>query len=215
MGTRSLTFVHEDDGQPLVCIYQQYDGYFSGVGDRLLSFLKDSEIVNGIGMDTGITQFNGAGDLAARLITFLKSGDADDAGNVYIMAPTMEADQCGAEFVYHIYATVGKEPRLQAGCVYGGPTVYGPASEIVWPSDDVADDIDDRPILDEQRRALFAMFFRVFETTDSLARFVFTRLVLGKDGMVSWSPVSPHAITVDEASRLLRALDAIEQTQNA
>lgn len=209
MGTRSITFVHEDDQpQPLVCIYQQYDGYFSGVGDRLVSFLKGSKVVNGIGMNDGVTQFNGAGDLAARLITFLKNGDADDAGNVYIMPSDTKADQCGAEFVYHIYASVGDEPRLQASCVYGGPTVYGDASEIVWP---VEDEDEDGPILASQRMALFATFTEVFGHAEAETRYAFTRMVLGLPAtqIVSWSDARPGTITTAEAGKVLDALNVL------
>lgn len=71
------------------------------------------------------------------------------------------------------------------------------------------------PILDEQRRALFAMFSRVFGNTEDGPRSVFTRTILGRADATSWSTTSPDAITADQASRLLEALDAIEQTQRA
>lgn len=133
MGTRSLTFVHDEPGSdPVICIYQQYDGYFSGgVGDDILSFLKGTEIVNGFGGGDTSRQFNGAGDLAARLVTHFKEGDENRIGNVYIQSPVDPYDQ---GIAYHIYCTVGQEPYLMASEY--GRTVEGPVSQIVWPQED-------------------------------------------------------------------------------
>lgn len=223
MGTRSLTFVHEEDGPAIICIYQQFDGYFGGVGDDLLSYLKGTEIVNGIGGGDTSKQFNGAGDLACRIVTHIKGGDEDNIGGAYIMAPTLSDDGAGAEYAYHIYCTVGEEPRLVAIDVTTGFLIDGLVSEIVWPTtDDDGEYIVSQPtvdtsgpLTDDLRRALFAMFVRVFGKSDDEARLVFTQRVLDTVGRTSWSPVSDYAITVDQATRLLWALDAIEQTQQA
>lgn len=214
MGTRSLTFVHEEDGTPVVCIYRQYDGYFDGVGDDILTFLKGSQIVNGIGMDPA-NIFNGAGDLAARLITHYKGGNADDAGNTYIY-PTDTSD-VGEEFVYRIHCTVGQEPRLVATDVYAQFTVDAPVSEIVWPTQDedgnyvVVPTDTSGPLTDEQRRALFAAFREAFDGADDTDRYTFTRKILGKPAaaVVSWSDAKRGTITADEASRLLDVLAAV------
>lgn len=136
MGTRSLTFIHDGPEDPLstatprACVYQQYDGYFDGVGLEIQKFLAGSQIVNGIGMNGGVTQFNGAGDLAARLITQLKGGDANNPGGVYIEDPTLNDGDMGTEYAYHIYCVVGQEPYIRAVDVYTGRTLEGPASEV-------------------------------------------------------------------------------------
>lgn len=208
MGTRSLTFVHDEDGTPIVCIYKQYDGYFSGVGDDILTFLKGTQVVNGIGMSPARI-FNGAGDLAARLITYYKGGNADDAGNTYIMAP--DTSDVGEEFTYHVHCTVGQEPRLVATDIYAKFTVDAPVSEVVWPQRDddgnyiVAD--PNAPITKEQRRALFATFTEVFGESEQAKRLAFTKMVLGGNLVRSWSAHKPGALTVSEASKVLDALD--------
>jgi hypothetical protein len=65
------------------------------------------------------------------------------------------------------------------------------------------------PLSDDQRRALFAAFRDVFpNSTGEHARYVFTRVVLGKEAgtTVSWSSHKPGALTHGEASRVLDAL---------
>lgn len=214
MGTRSLTFVHEEDGTPVVCIYRQYDGYFSGAGDEILTFLKGSQIVNGFGGDP-TPVFNGAGDLAARLITYYKGGNADAVGNVYVYPP--DTANVGEAFVYHIHCTVGQEPRLVATDVYADFTVEGPVSQIVWPTQDedgnyvVVPADTSGPLTDEQRRALFAAFREAFDGADDTDRYTFTRKILGKPAaaVVSWSDAKRGTITANEASRLLDVLAAV------
>ena len=39
MGTRSLTFVYNDNKKPIINLYRQYDGYPSGHGAELAEFL--------------------------------------------------------------------------------------------------------------------------------------------------------------------------------
>lgn len=94
MGTRStIKFYSEfkqDDDKPLVCIYQQYDGYISGVGHELAEFLKDKTLINGIGSgQEDLSKFaNGMGCLAAQFIKQFKErvgglyiSDLDDSQN--------------------------------------------------------------------------------------------------------------------------------------
>lgn len=102
MGTRSLTHVKddvwnpEDEPKTLVTIYRQYDGYPTGMGKDLASFLSPFEIVNGFGVETaGIA--NGMGCLAAQLIKHLKDG----VGNVYIYPA--DSTGVGEEYVYTVY----------------------------------------------------------------------------------------------------------------
>lgn len=229
MGTRSLTFVHantEEDGnsKPVVCIYQQYDGYFSGVGEDILSFLKGSSVVNGIGGGDTTRMFNGSGDLAARIITHFKRGDADSAGGVYIESPDLNDGDMGTEFAYHIYPTVGKTPRIVAVDIYADFEIEGTADSLVWPDQDddgnyivaapvAAPEVDNSGLFSEdQRRALFALFGDVFGGSDQPQRIAFTAMVLGKNPQtdaISWSRYKPGALTANEASRVLDALDAL------
>ena len=45
MGTRNLTMVINQEGETKVAQYGQWDGYPSGVGASVLSFLKNKELV--------------------------------------------------------------------------------------------------------------------------------------------------------------------------
>lgn len=209
MGTRSLTFVHDEDDYVVVCVYQQFDGYFDGVGDNILGFLRGSRVVNGISMDAGQTIFNGAGDLAARLITHFKEGDANNAGDVYIEPATLEDGDMGTEYAYHIHCRIGSEPYVTAKAIYADFTVEGYASEIVWPEQDedgnYIDAADDGPMSNVQRAALFASFSEAFEgDTSEETRHAFTRAVLGPNAPKSWS--REGGITSEQAGRLLDTL---------
>ena len=72
MGTRSVTTFtekYDDKEYPLVAIYQQYDGYISGIGHNIARWLLGKRIINGIGFeDKDGTTANGAGCLAAQFI---------------------------------------------------------------------------------------------------------------------------------------------------
>jgi len=89
MGTRSLTRVIEtykdDNGkekkQLLVTMYRQYDGYPSGHGQELADFLNAGKVVNGLGVGNTQKQFNGAGCLAAQMVSHFKG---DEAGGIYL-----------------------------------------------------------------------------------------------------------------------------------
>ena len=97
MGTRSITRIQKD-GETLVAVYRQFDGYISGQGRDLANILKDRKIVNGIQFGTQSQVFNGAGCLAANIICEMKREDNGDAGGVYIHP--VDADD--EEFVYNI-----------------------------------------------------------------------------------------------------------------
>ena len=50
MGTRSTTTVLDEEGKPLLRIYQQYDGYIEGgVGEKLIRLLEGRRVVQGQG----------------------------------------------------------------------------------------------------------------------------------------------------------------------
>jgi hypothetical protein len=104
MGTRSITRffeTYEDKGkkytQKLLTLYRQYDGYPSGMGTDIASFLNSGKVVNGIGLQEPTRVFNGAGCLAAQFIAEMKQG----AGGLYVYP--INAKDCGQEYEYHIY----------------------------------------------------------------------------------------------------------------
>lgn len=80
MGTRSIVQFQEN-GEPIVSVYQQYDGYPEGVGKKLYEFLKDFTIVNGIRLDEDRQIANGMSCLAAQFIAEFKTG----VGSLYIV----------------------------------------------------------------------------------------------------------------------------------
>jgi hypothetical protein len=88
MGTRStIAFIDKRVAKniyenEIVRIYQQYDGYPSGVGLKLANWLKDKTVVNGFSMnqtmDNGFC--NGIGCMSAQFIHDFKT----DIGGLYI-----------------------------------------------------------------------------------------------------------------------------------
>jgi hypothetical protein len=215
MGTRSLTFVHADtDSDPVICVYQQYDGYFDGVGEKILAFLKGSQIVNGIPGGASGTVFNGPGDLAARLVTMFKGGDDSNAGGVYIEPSSLKDGDMGTEFAYHIFCEVGKPPALRAVDIYQSFTIEGSVDEFVWPQQDddgnyvVAPVDNSGPMTAEQRKALFALWRIAFDDGGGrVERHAFTRAVLGANVRPSWSAAGN--LTTNQASRLLDVLGVV------
>ena len=95
MGTRSLTFVY-DDNEAIINLYRQYDGYPSGHGRELAEFLAGKRIVNGLSGDTSMV-FNGMGCLAASLVANFKEA----AGGFYLHP--VSAKDCGQDYEYHVY----------------------------------------------------------------------------------------------------------------
>lgn len=77
MSTRStITFFGEyGDKEPVLNVYQQFDGYIGGVGYDLANFLKDKKVINGIGMDQSMDDgfANGMGCLAAQYVASQKT----------------------------------------------------------------------------------------------------------------------------------------------
>lgn len=98
MGTRSLTFVKEQNGRKVstyVCMYRQYDGYPSGHGLELAEFLKGKRLVNGFSLgETNV--FNGADCLSASMVAHFKT----DIGGFYLY-PTSTTD-AGQDYRYDI-----------------------------------------------------------------------------------------------------------------
>ena len=96
MGTRALTFVYNENKEPILNLYSQYDGYIEGHGRELAEFLAGKKLVNGFGKES--TELaNGMGCLAASLVANFK----ETVGGFYIHSVT-ETD-CGQDYEYHVY----------------------------------------------------------------------------------------------------------------
>lgn len=137
MGTRALTIIEDTDGKEICCIYQQYDGYPSGVGATLHELLKEMKIVNGYNKEKAGTHANGMSCLAAQIVVALKT----DIGNVYLYAPGSR--DCGEEYRYTIKPagktdttpdkvfeglSFGVLLKVESGCGQKWETIYdGPA----------------------------------------------------------------------------------------
>lgn len=114
MGTRSLTFVYDRD-EPVVCMYNQYDGYPSGVGAELADILMGRTIVNGFGTGTPQKASNGMGCLAATIISEFKTG----IGGCYLY-PVGTGD-AGQDYVYRIYNDRVVVEDYNGGQLFDGP----------------------------------------------------------------------------------------------
>ena len=115
MGTRSITTVKDEDGNKIIEMYKQYDGYPEGLGEELLEFI-DGEVTNGIKINETRRTFNGMSCLAAQLVAHFKVG----VGGIYLHTPTTDYhdknkyyDMYGAEYYYEITL---KDGKLQLKC---------------------------------------------------------------------------------------------------
>jgi hypothetical protein len=87
MGTRSTVkfYAEHDQKTPILSVYQQFDGYISGVGHTLAKWLQTKTIINGIGsnqtMEGGFA--NGMGCLAAQYVKDHK----ERIGGFYLTTP--------------------------------------------------------------------------------------------------------------------------------
>ncbi len=121
MGTRALVRVKDTQGQTLVTLYRQYDGYPSGLGNDIKKCFEGRELVNGFQDVT--TQVNGMGCAAALLVSSLKGSEA---GGIYLHST--DVGDCGQEYEYVLYAS-SDEQLLYLRCegydgdkpLYDGP----------------------------------------------------------------------------------------------
>lgn len=121
MGTRSITFLVDDDGEHLASVYRQFDGYPEGHGKDLAA-LANRKIVNGISEGFHAdTHANGYCELGAKIITGLKNEDPN--GNVYLSRiKDMNGDLGWAEYVYRIRSD-GTGMRKDWDTSYGQPVI--------------------------------------------------------------------------------------------
>jgi hypothetical protein len=97
MGTRSLTFVY-DDNEVIINMYRQFDGYPEGHGAELAEFLTGIDAVtNGIRVGETRRTANGMGCLAAQLVANFKT----EVGGFYLYPAS--AKDCGQDYEYHIH----------------------------------------------------------------------------------------------------------------
>lgn len=114
MGTRStITFIGKVDDKeiPYALIYQQYDGYLSGVGAQLVHWLDKKVIVNGIS-DYRPEIANGLGCLVAQYIRDHK----DEAGGLYVKPLTTDLDDIdyNYEVIFDLKASMSPRPGQKA-----------------------------------------------------------------------------------------------------
>lgn len=124
MGTRSTVKFYEEN-QNLMSLYQQYDGYVSGVGNQLVNLFEKYTIVNGLGRDTENIA-NGFNDLVLMYILDNKEG----AGNIYA---TTETDE--QEYNYSVYGGYNSYDldtiRVKVSNSYDGLLFEGTAKEFI------------------------------------------------------------------------------------
>ena len=76
MGTRSTVKFYSEFNQdePILSVYQQFDGYIDGVGHDLANWLKEKIVINGISNQTMEGGFaNTMGCLAAQYVAAMKT----------------------------------------------------------------------------------------------------------------------------------------------
>jgi hypothetical protein len=112
MGTRSITRVF-DDGEQIVNMYRQMDGYPSGHGNDLYEFIKEFRFVNGLGINLPleVKVANGAGCFAAQMVAHFK----DEPGSFYLVAG--EPGNHGQDYEYQIHILFEGEVKFK---VVGG-----------------------------------------------------------------------------------------------
>lgn len=114
MGTRSLTKVLDSAGNVLVCMYRQYDGYQSGHGQELKSFLESRVMVNGFSDRHDKVLSNGMGCLAAQIICNFKV----EVGGFYLYPADSSSEWI--DYVYTVYPDSNRHtPKLMVKCEFG------------------------------------------------------------------------------------------------
>jgi hypothetical protein len=97
-------------------LYQQYDGYLSVVGKKLIEFLSSVVLVNGIPLGDTRKFANGAGCLFVQIITLFK----DKVGGAYLINPN---DICDEEWNYYVDVDAEKL-SINLGINNGGDILF-------------------------------------------------------------------------------------------
>ena len=118
MGTRSETYIYDNyKGKKilLVNMYRQMDGYPSGHGQDLITYLMNKKIINGIGQGCSLdNSFNGASCMAAAIISHFKT----EIGGIYISYPQDKPDGM-LDYIYKVYPQ-DQEIMVECHQVSGG-----------------------------------------------------------------------------------------------
>lgn len=124
MGTRSQTYIHKGDfsTEPFICIYRQFDGYPTGMGDDIVAAIGSRKLVNGY--QDPLTEVNGMNCAAALLVSSLKG---QECGGVYLHSPAEERSGCD---YYYDLADVDGAIHIRCTEGYGDtPVIFeGPLS---------------------------------------------------------------------------------------
>ena len=125
MGTRSITVVKNENGDKIIEMYRQFDGYPSGMGQELIDFITPFAVVDGLGIDNPQTIANGMPCFAAQLVEHFKDG----AGGTYLYTPTTDfknkkkyGETYNAEYYYEI-SKVDKTVRVRCWNTYTGTEI--------------------------------------------------------------------------------------------
>jgi hypothetical protein len=119
MGTRSVTHIDNDDGNTLLSMYRQMDGYPEGHGLDVARFLQGMILVNGIASYEG-KQANGMSCLAAQVVAHFKEG----IGGFYIVDSDQEEEYNYVVYFDGDYWTSARECVLKLQCVAGGRLIF-------------------------------------------------------------------------------------------
>jgi len=134
MGTRCLTYVFDEECNPIVCVYRQFDGYPEGHGEDLKSILLGIPIVNGIPAESrNRLLFNGMSELAVLLVYGLK--DQYPRGNIYLVPPTWPPEDHGQDYIWVVTGEVGESATVYYTCVYDDDEWhhwFGPRVDPSW-----------------------------------------------------------------------------------
>ncbi len=114
MGTRALIKVLDESKSVVACIYSQWDGYPSGLGSELATFLNGIKLINGFTGKETAPVANGMGCLAAQLIVYFKK----HVGSYYLVDPNQEH---GEEYVYEVYKDKVRVTNYAKEVLYLGP----------------------------------------------------------------------------------------------
>ena len=82
MGTPAIARILDEDGDTIVCVFAQCDGYPESFGDEVVSWISGRKITNGISRD-GELASNGLTEMAAHLVRKLKR--ASPHGHIYLV----------------------------------------------------------------------------------------------------------------------------------
>lgn len=126
MSTCALIKFIDTSGHEYVSVYHHYDGYLSGVGEKLAKFLHRTKIISGIYKQKLSDHVaNGYGCLIAQYIALNKK----DVGNVYIF-PIDEDTSDYIDYVYYVIYN-NKDDTMKIRVVNGSKIFEGSPEELL------------------------------------------------------------------------------------